>query len=406
VDHGFVDANDGIHFARIGDALSAAREARLEHGELTQGACRITIVVSAELYRGTAIGSALGAVERFPMIVDVPDITLHGAFIMDLDEFGRATGLGATADQTTLASIERLPTINGAPTPIIVANGHPGGSAGNGLTIEGFVFQSGSMPATPAAGQGVLSLRVAGLTIHGNRFQGFTNPVDLRASSADIVQNETEGTGACDLCPAGPGLYRAVGNRIIAGGIEGVSGGGVISLPVPSGIEPYDIPAAGETWLEVRNNEVHDHLRLNAGAAVRIIAKGPGAVNVRNTIHTIIRDNVIVNNRFGIIIDAGFPAAGADLTSDVDATLEGNQILQSCQAKLLVSLARHTTGLGIANGPYLINSTFQLSLSGDLSWSDVWYADPAGFGNTVVVNGQTIANGIHQFYSTAGCPGL
>jgi hypothetical protein len=208
------------------------------------------------------------------------------------------------------------------------------------------------------------------------------------------------------VCPAGPGTYRVIGNRILAGGIEGISAVGVINLAVPSGVEPYDIPATGETWHEIRNNEVHDHLRLPVGAAIRILAKGPGAPNVRNTTHAIIRDNLVVNNRFGIIVDAAFPATGADLKSDVNVALGGNQIAQSCQAKLLVSFARHNTGLGLANGPYLLNSNFELSLGGDVSWGDVWYAHPPGFGNTLVVDGQTIANGIRQFYSAGGCPGL
>jgi hypothetical protein len=53
-----------------------------------------------------------------------------------------------------------------------------------------------------------------------------------------------------------------------------------------------------------------------------------------------------------------------------------------------------------------MNSTFRLALGGDVSWSDAWYSHPAGFGNTLVVDGQTIENGSRQFYDAAGCPGL
>jgi hypothetical protein len=90
----------------------------------------------------------------------------------------------------------------------------------------------------------------------------------------------------------------------------------------------------------------------------------------------------------------------------VDVTLGGNRIQQSCQAKLLVSLSRHTTALGLTNNPYLLNSTFRLSLHGDPSWDEAWYGHAAGFGNTLIVDGDTIPSGGRQFYDAAGCPGL
>jgi hypothetical protein len=55
--------------------------------------------------------------------------------------------------------------------------------------------------------------------------------------------------------------------------------------------------------------------------------------------------------------------------------------------------------------PYLLNSTFNLALNGNLSWDDAWYSHPEGFGNTLVVDGQVIANGTRQFYDATGCPG-
>jgi hypothetical protein len=36
----------------------------------------------------------------------------------------------------------------------------------------------------------------------------------------------------------------------------------------------------------------------------------------------------------------------------------------------------------------------------------VWYGHPAGFGNTLLVDGTPIANGNRQFYDAVGCPGL
>ncbi len=407
VSHAAGQPSDGAHFGSIGDALAAARTGRLARGELLSAACRITIIVSADVYQGTA-GPPSDGLERFPLIVDVPDITLRGALEMGLDGAGRATGAGTGEGETTLTPAEPLPVIAGASTPIIVANAHPGGSAGNGLTVEGFVFQSGHDPAVDAGGQGVLSVRAAGLTIRGNRFEGgFTESVDLRASSGGVVRNHLAGTaGTCDICLAGPGRYRATGNRLLAGGIPGIVVSSPVGLAVPSGVEPLELPATAETWGYIRNNEVRDHQRTPVGTGIRLDAVGVGAPNVHGTIHAVVRDNALVNNRFGMIVHAAFPVANSDRKGDVDLRLGGNVFHQSCQTDLLVSLSRHTTALGLSNSPYLLNSTFTLALGGDVSWDQVWFSHPAGFGNTLVVDGQTIANGSRQFYDAAGCPGL
>jgi hypothetical protein len=259
-----------------------------------------------------------------------------------------------------------------------------------------------------AGGQGVLALRATGVTIRGNRFEeGFTESIDVRSGGVDVLQNHLGGgAGTCDICLAGPGTFSAVGNRLLAGGIPGITVAGLVSLPVPSGIEPLAIPATAEMWAEIRNNDVRDHRRVPVGTGIRVDALGVGAPNVLNTIHADIRDNLLVNNRFGMIVHAAFPVRATNLRSDVDVTFGGNEIQQSCQAKLLVSLSRHTTALGLTSNPYLLNSTFQLTLGGDLDWDEVWYGHPAGFGNTLLVDGQPIANGNRQFYDAAGCPGL
>ncbi len=64
-------------------------------------ACRITIAASADTYTGTA-GTPSGDVEQFPMIVDVPDIRLHGALNMSLNDAGRALGNGVDGAETIL----------------------------------------------------------------------------------------------------------------------------------------------------------------------------------------------------------------------------------------------------------------------------------------------------------------
>jgi hypothetical protein len=153
VSHDAAQTGDGVHFVRIGDALGAARAGRLDRGELAEAACRITIAVAAGVYNGTVTGQPFDDIDRFPLIVDVPDITLRGALVMGLDEAGRATGDATEGSRTTLRPVETASHIAGSQTPIIIANAHPGGSAGNGLSVEGFVFESGHAP--PASHGGI-----------------------------------------------------------------------------------------------------------------------------------------------------------------------------------------------------------------------------------------------------------
>jgi hypothetical protein len=44
------------------------------------------------------------------------------------------------------------------------------------------------------------------------------------------------------------------------------------------------------------------------------------------------------------------------------------------------------------------NASYTLSLGGDIAWSDVWFSHPAGFGNTLTVDGVEIPNGQHTAY--------
>lgn len=402
-------ADGAIRYRRIGDALDAARAGRRARGELLSGACRITILVSAGTYPGST-APASPEDERFPLIVDVPDITLRGALAMQVDANGRAAGADPDDGETVLSPTEPLPIVGAVSLPLILANAHPGGSAGHGLTVEGLVFRSGhSGVGTDAGGQGILSVRVHDLLVRGNRFEaGFTESIDLRATNGDVEQNQLGGTaGSCDICLAGPGRYRATGNKLGPGGIPGITVSGMVGLPVPSAVEPLVLTPTAETRAEVRNNEVRGHLRTPVGVGLRVEAVGTMAPNVYNTIHAVLQDNLLVDNRFGIIVHGGFPLAGTLRRSVVDVTLGGNTIQQSCQAKLLVSLPRHQRTLGLnATLPYLLDSTFRLDLRGDLSWDEAWFGHEGGFGNTLIVDGEAIATGSRQFYSATGCPSL
>jgi hypothetical protein len=404
VDNTAGDMGDGIHFGRIGDAIAAARAIRVARNEQTEAACRVTIDVAPGTYRGVASGDA-GAADAFPLVIDVPDITLHGSLDMEIDAGGRATGKGLSDDVSTLAPTAPLVSQGQLSWPIIIVNGHPNGFAGNGTVIEGLAFQSGHVAAEEFGGVAIVSMRVRDMVISGNRFEGgFSESVDLRATSARVDQNFLSGGGVtCDLCLAGPGDYYAQGNRLLAGGIPGFLISPGTRIPVVPAMEQWDLPASAVVTATVVNNEVRNHLRKPVGVGIRVAAMVLGGPDVAGLSHVEARDNLLVGNNFAMIVEAGFPVKNTLLRGDVELVLHGNTFLSSCQNPVLVSLSRHTTGLGIANppAPYMRNSSYTLSLGGDIAWSDVWVSHPAGFGNTLTVDGVEIPNLQRTAYDAA-----
>jgi hypothetical protein len=403
------DLGDGIHFDRIGDAIAAARAVRMARGEQALGACRITIVVAPGIYPGSVAASADPAFERFPLIIDVPDVTIQGAFDMQLDASGRATEASGNGNTTILAPSPALVSVLNFSEPLFFVNGQVDGFSGNGVVVQGFELQSGH-PGVDAqiGGAGIVSLRVSGLVVQGNRFDDrFSESVDLRASSAHVDNNHFGNGGAlptlggtCDLCLAGPGDYEAQGNRFLAGGIPGILVTPVAGLKVPGGVEAYVLPATATVNATLVNNEVRDHQRLPVGVGIRVGAIGVGAPNVAGLTHVDAHDNVLVNNRFAMIVEAAFPMPNTLRKGDIELTLHGNTFLASCENNFLVSFSRHTTGLGLpnANAPYLLSSSYSLTLGGDIAWDDIWYSHPAGFGNTFTVDGAVIPNGSRNAY--------
>lgn len=400
-------AGDGIHFARITDALAAARAGRLERGELETARCRITITVAAGIRPATIAVPAGDGVEQLPLVIDVPDVTVRGALVMEADARGRATGI--SADATTIVPSPALTfLVPGCSSvmlcavgSIFIVNGHPGGSKGHGAVIEGFALRSGRAAGDPdAGGWGIVAMRVRDLIVRGNRFEGgFSSAADLRASSGVLQRNHVSGTGAsCDFCLAGPGTYTARDNRIVGGGIPGVLILPYAQVPVPPQVEPHPLPATSLVTASIINNEVRDHLRRPVGVALRIGAIGVEASAVAGTSTVTFTDNELVNNTFGIIVEAAFVRPATPRRGDITLTTSGNTITGSCQADLLVTLTNSQTGLGIGSGLPLLNSTYDLTLGGDLSFDDAWYSHPAGQGNTLLVNGQPIANGIRRAY--------
>ncbi|MDQ6888077.1 MAG: hypothetical protein M3068_12430 [Gemmatimonadota bacterium] len=410
VDRQSTQVGDGIHYSRIGDAVAAARALRVARNETETAPCRITITVAPGVFAGSTTESADPTLESFPIVLDFPDLTLLGAMRMQVDEQGRAIGTSDGGQVTTLSPTPALLKQPGlASEPIIVVNAHPNGSKGYGITIEGFAFRSGHMGVDElVAGQGILALRARDLVVRGNRFEGgFTESIDLRSSSGLVERNHLKGRGgSCDVCLSGPGDYRARDNLLIEGGIPGFLIVPGTLLPVPSGIEQDVLPTMSLVTATVINNEVRDHLSKPVGAGLRLGAIGIGAPSVSGSTRVVASGNTLVNNTFNLIVEAAFPEANTTLRGDIDLQLSDNTLAQACQNDVLVSFSRHTTGLGLtnagrANSPYLRSSTYRLALDYPMRWEDAWFSHPAGFDNTLIVDGKVIPNGSRTAYDAS-----
>ena len=393
---------DGINFTGISDALSAADSTRRAHGDQASATCRITVNVAAGDYVGSlhVTGSSL---ERLPLFIGVPDITLRGASVMQVDPDSRATGV-SDAGATTLSPDRGLTTTEA----LIVVADDESGYQGNGVVIEGFRFTSGLDPlGTVNGGIGIGALRVRDLTIRGNHFDPtMQSALDFRASSAVIESNFAKRLGApCSFCLSGPGRYDLTGNRLIDGGFVGIFIAPVaVRANWPMGtnspstvVLPYDVPAVAGVVAFIVNNEVRDYRRepKGNGMSLRLVSFIKEASSIAQSSQVTLRQNTLYHNNFAMIVDANTPSVSPSQAGDVTLTLEGNAIGPSCRNNVLVSFTRFSRSIGVPPSAesFLSNSTYRLTLNGDASWSNAWYDNSGGAGNTLVVDGLGIPAG-------------
>lgn len=407
---------DGIHFARITDAIASARASRVFRGETSTALCRITIAVAPGVFTGSVNDSVNTSLEALPLTIDVPDITLQGSYVMPLDAKGRATAVpgasGGSSATTLLASpglvsIRTGNALDKYAEPLIVVNSHPNGPRGDGAIIEGFILQSGNDAAgATVGGNAVWAMRAKGLVVRGNQIEGgFSEPVEMRASVGRIERNVLTGRGgSCALCIFGPGDYQVTANRQV--GLTGRLG--VLVFPtiftaVPPNVEQLVLPATALVTATVTNNELRDHQEVPFGIGVRVAAIGPGAPDVVGSARVVVQDNDLSSNRFAVVAEAGFLVANTAQRGSIDLTLKGNVLTSSCQAGLLVAFNSQANAVGSQAGLSTRNSSYAVTLGDDIAWGSVWYSHPAGAGNSLMVDGKPIENGLRAAYDPKGC---
>jgi len=393
---------DGIHFARITDAVSAADSTRRKNSEKSSGACRITISVAAGDYMGS-FDVTSSTLERFPIFMGVPDVTLRGALAMPNDDNHRASGAG-----TVGASIIKPDRGLTATETMVVIADDTSGYKGNGVAVENFRFRSGyDTLGTVNGGLGIGALRVRDVLIRGNHFERtLQTAIDLRASRALIENNYANFFGTtCGICLAGPGSYDVNNNRLVEGKFVGLFAAPVIVLPnFPMGthssivVAPYVAPAVAADTASINNNDISNqrHHPMGFGIGIRLVtftASGTSGVTQSGKIR--LSRNTLSNNSFAVSIDANTVLNGASPVApgNIDVTFTKNDIGPSCRNNLIVSFSRFSHTIAGTAHPYLKNSTYDLSLGGDTSWSDAWYDNPFGLGNTLRVDGVVQPNG-------------
>jgi hypothetical protein len=80
-------------------------------------------------------------------------------------------------------------------------------------------------------------------------------------------------------------------------------------------VEPTVPPANAVLTAEITNNEVRDHRRLAVGTGIRIGAVGLGTPYVHGTSHVTIRDNLLVNDNFAMMVEGRFRRRARGATS-------------------------------------------------------------------------------------------
>jgi hypothetical protein len=196
----YVDANaaaggDGSTtspYALITDAVGRARQ--LRSSAAIPATERVAIHVAAGNYVGTFNATALASnpnQEALPIILNVPNLTLAGATVMDHDSRGLPTGPG-NGPQSKLKSSDLTDSDHQA---LIVVGRTSDGNAGDGVTVSGFIFGENN------EGLGIVVDRVFDFALLDNAFIHTFIAIITRLSSGVVDGNYFLGNSGI-----GPGI--------------------------------------------------------------------------------------------------------------------------------------------------------------------------------------------------------
>ena len=289
-------------------------------------------------------------------------VAILGSNVMSLDADGLPTGVVAAGTETRLVAASTP-----AADTILFVNRADGGII-RGVKLANLTIEGGAGNVTS-----VLFVKTQDFDVRDNLMKG---PIGLNisasASSGQVRGNYMTGVG-CGICigagnAASPSVVDIRGNRAVNS-----RNGGVLLNGSGTDVDEF----ADQLDATIENNDLSESVALNGtgfGLRIFIIRRDPGApVDNQSTgyVRAVVRNNRMVHNQMGLILDAGFPyrrfAGVCDsrtYTGGIDLTLNNNAIAASTVKPALITFTRSSTALNAAQRSqykYLHNSTFRVS---------------------------------------------
>ena len=429
---------------RITDALARAREIRyeqmLEPGFSEETVRAIEIIITPGSYVGTFGDNTEGRLEEYPLLINVPRVTLRGATRLALDERGRpkrplsdaAFAAAVLNDSNNTVLLMKEQEVRQANEYVILilpttrlATGQRSGGAG--VTIEGLSFNVG-----PGAGNGavVAADRANGFTARGCAFAS-VGPLEMANSSGQIEgnlfykgrvgaifvrapdasqPNEIVVRNNVAIQKENGGLYLSAAGFNGAVGINGISIYNLKRHAAEFQYEPFVMPAHTYANALVENN-----LFTGAGVGSPLLGYGVriagsdgqvSAPGTRGEMDVTLRRNELTNNRDGFTLDASFRHRSSSGTwkMDIRVYLEDNTVSANSRSSAAMSFTGIRTALAPTNPPtalglfkYAQDSAFEITdPAGSVAdmWVDHLVLDPLSgtpLNNTFIYNGSLVA---------------
>jgi len=427
----YVDANaaaggDGsvsLPYVRITDAVGRARQLRQSRAIRLRE--RIVIHVAAGNYVGTFNATKLDnndSHEVLPIVLNVPNVALTGATVLDHDALGLPTG-PSNGPQTKLKSGT---TLSNTGQSLIAVTRTTDGWAGDGVAVTGFTLEESDSDNAV----GIFVDRVAGFAIHSNAVLHTGDAIVARLSSGTVEDNffvnrftgPAIGGGSINH-PAAVTLRR---NRS-TGGNNGADIRGSPSMRLLDAganalqIEPLQVTYDRNNPADVRN--IPDTLDVsvegndfsgNAVFGLWCFAFAPfvgyttsdATQPMTSVVRTTITGNIFADNRFyGFVVEpqGAFRNDPRRFTSAFTGSFQENILEGNGRGGALLSFVAADVTLGFASlqdFKYVEQSAYHVTdLDGELAGFD--YDNPATdpfsgmvLNNALTVNGATIPSGI------------
>jgi hypothetical protein len=319
-------------FQTIQDGVAAARAA---WGANTGAKLVVRVAPSPS-------GSFYSVSGTTPILIDVP-LELRGSNAMEEDYFGWPTGVIASGTETLVKAVPGL-TANTQNMIRVIAD-H--------VTVANL-----SLDANTSNQRGIqLALRRAqDFTVSGNRVTGQSfMGINTKASSGKIIGNYITNVGCGTCIGAGNASFPArvlfSGNRSVANSFGGAEVYAASDSEAGSAGDVLDSLSVTISENDLSNNTATPG--FSSGIRFAVIRRDPPDPTGQSSgmMTAVISDNNIMNNSFGVSIDAGFPyrtfQGTPDLrqyTGSLDLGFEGNQASGNVQSAI-ITFERNTATL-------------------------------------------------------------